>query len=180
MKLSDGEKLILMMLADMYKHMNIENPEFDPAFITNTIVNDHLWGFNWMFSGIPFAREELPPHVKETADILDMWMFLERSYEELSEADKARVNAATERTEVKFSGFDGNNEDHFGIARYFVEDLKRWEHFKGRDLNSHMPSVDGYRRMFEIFEPLRATVLGHRSLNADEIIEIMNARRRPR
>lgn len=177
MKLSDGEKLILMMLADMYKHMGIKNGEFDPDFITNTIVSDHLWGFNWRFTGIPFEREETPRDVKETADYLDMWMFLERSYEDLSAADKTKVNAATERQDLKFPGFDGNHEDHFGIARYFVDDLQRWEHFKGRDLNSHMQSVDGYRLMFRVFEPLRSSVLGSRLLNVDEIISVMTARR---
>lgn len=179
MKLSDGEKLILMMLADMYKHMKIKNGEFDPDFIVNTIVGDHLWGFNWRFTGIPFEREETPREVKETADVLDMWWFLERGYQDLSDGDKKKVQAATERTDVKFIGFDGNNENHFGIARYFVDDLQRFEHFKGRDLNSHMPSIEGYRRMFQVFEPMRAT-LADRSLNADEIIKIMNARRHPK
>ena len=36
MKLSDGEKLILMVLADMYKHLEIKG-EFDPDFISTTI-----------------------------------------------------------------------------------------------------------------------------------------------
>jgi uncharacterized protein len=46
MKLSDGEKLILLMLADMYKGMKIKG-DFDPDFISSTIHNNHLWGFDW-------------------------------------------------------------------------------------------------------------------------------------
>ena len=92
--------------------------------------------------------------------------------------DKAKVDAVTGQKNLKFIGFDGNHEDHFGIARYFVEDLKRWGRFKGRDLNSHTSSVDGYRRILRVFEPMRSA-LGDRSpLNADEIARIMNARRR--
>jgi uncharacterized protein len=168
------------MLADMYKHLKIKNAQFDADFISTTIFHDHLWGFNWAYSGIPFEREEIPPEVKETADALDMWYFLELSCEDLSPANKKKVKEATDRTDVRFIGFDGNHEDHYGIARYFVEDLKRWEHFKGRDLNLHMPSIDGYRRMFRIFEPMRTSVLGNRLLNADEIVQILNARRHAR
>ncbi len=176
MKLSDGEKLTLLMLADMYKHLKIKNPEFDPKFITTTITDDYLWGFNWQYTGIPFEKEETPREVIETADILDMWSFLERSYDDLRPAEKAKVKKATGLTDVKFPGFDGNNESHYGIALYFVKDLKRFEHFRDHDLNSHFPSsVDGYRNMYRVFEPMRKT-LANRSLNADEIASILNAR----
>jgi uncharacterized protein YfbU (UPF0304 family) len=175
MKLSDGEKLILMMLADMYKHLKIKNPEFNPDFITATISHDHLWGFNWQYSGIPFQREELPREVKETADILDMWRFLEHGYNDLPTAEKAKVQKATGLKDVKFIGFDGNNENHYGIALYFVEHLKpSFEHFKGRDLNSHMASIDRYRNMYRVFEQMRTTL--DRSPNADQIVEILNGR----
>jgi uncharacterized protein YfbU (UPF0304 family) len=172
MKLSDGEKLILMMVADMYKHLKIKNGEFDPDFVMDTITHDYLWGFNWKYTGIPFEKEPNPPEVRETADILDMWYFLEGGYEKLSPADKQKVKDAIDRDQVHFLGFDGNNEDHYGIARYFVEKLQRFEHFKGRDLNSHMPSIDRYRHMYRVFEPIRET-LHSRSLNAAEIIQIM-------
>ena len=36
MNLSDGEKFVLMVLADMYKHLEIKG-EFDPDFISTTI-----------------------------------------------------------------------------------------------------------------------------------------------
>ena len=61
-----------------------------------------------------------------------------------------------------------------------IHALERFEHFKGRDLNSHMPSIDAHLRMFKIFEPLRTSVLPNRLFNADEIIKIMNARRHPK
>ena len=177
MKLSDGEKLILMMLADIYKHLEIENAEFDPDFIRTTITSDHLWGFNWQYPGIPFEKEASPPEVTEVSDILDMWRFLEQDYEKLSPAEKTKVQQATGLTDVKFFGFDGNNEKHYGIACYIVENLEpSFEHFEGRDLNSHMPSIDGYRNMYRVFEPMRKT-LGNRSLTAVEIAKILNARR---
>jgi uncharacterized protein YfbU (UPF0304 family) len=174
MKLSDGEKLILIMLADMYKHLKIKGGEFDPDFIVSTIVRDHLWGFSLAHPGIPFEHEETPREVKETLDVLDMWRMLELDYKGLPTADKKKVQAATEP--VKFIGFDANDEkEHHGIALYLVNQLKTHEHFKNRDLNSHIPSIDGYRRMLRVFKSLVDRYAG--SLSADEIIQIMNARR---
>jgi uncharacterized protein YfbU (UPF0304 family) len=176
MKLSDGEKLIILMLADIYKAMKIKG-EFDPAFIEATIHGGHLWGFNWEYTGIPFEPFENPREVKETTNVLDMWVFLEDAYDKLTDDDKARLEreAGPIGKSLRFHGFDGNNEAHYHIATYMVDDMyHRFQHFKGRDLNSHSPSIDRYLRMYRVFEPLRAK-LHSRSLNADELISILNA-----
>jgi uncharacterized protein len=110
MKLSDGEKLILMVLADMYKHLEIKG-EFDPDFISATISGGHLWGLRWKYTHIPFETSENPPEVSETVDILDMWSFLEESYGKLSPADNQKVEKEANRTSVRLFGFDANNED---------------------------------------------------------------------
>src|SRR5438034_893848 len=95
MKLSDGEKLILMVLADMYKHLEIKG-EFDPDFISTTISGGHLWGLRWKYTHIPFEKSENPPEVSETVDILDMWSSLEESYGKLSPADNQKVEKEAE------------------------------------------------------------------------------------
>jgi uncharacterized protein YfbU (UPF0304 family) len=41
-----------------------------------------------------------------------------------------------------------------------------------------MPTIDAYRRMLSVFEPIRGTLTG-RDLNAPEIIEILNAMMHP-
>ena len=179
MKLSNGEKLIILMLADMYKNLKIKG-DFDPAFISETIHSDNLWGFDWQYGGIPFERSETPKQVKEAVDYMDMWSFLESSYKDLSPTDKKRVEVEAEPfgAHVKFRGFDGNNEPHYGIADYLVNHLNRFQSLKDRDLNSHSPSVESYERMFHIFEPMRST-LADRLLNADEIIKILTERTHP-
>lgn len=178
MKLSDGEKLIILMLADMYKTLKVKG-DFDPEFISETIHSDHLWGFDWKYTGIPFEKSTTPREVKETVDYMDMWSFLEDSYKTLSAADKKRIEVEAEPLgkHVKFHGFDGNNEPepHYGIAVYLVNLLRRFESFKGRDLNSHSPSIEGYERMFRVFEPMRSTLI-NRLLSADEIIKILKER----
>jgi uncharacterized protein len=105
-----------------------------------------------------------------------MWTFLERGYKKLSAADKARVQKEADPLDVHFRGFDGNNEgEYISVARFLIDQLKRFSEFKGRDLNSHMPSIDVYQRMFAVFEPIRNSLGGPRELSATEIIEILKA-----
>jgi uncharacterized protein YfbU (UPF0304 family) len=176
MKLSDGEKLILLMLADISKRIEIKG-EYDPDFISGTIYDDHLWGFRSQYSGIPFEKQDSPPEVSETVDILYMWHFLEDSHKELSAADKTKVEKEAEPfgKYVQFPGFDANNEEHYGIATYLIDRLGRFQFLKGRDINSHSPSIEGYRRMYNMFDPMRPS-LGRKLLSADDIIQILGAR----
>ena len=79
---------------------------------------------------------------------------------------------------VTFLGFDGNNEtEHMGIAMFLVRDMDRFSSFKGRDLNSHMPLLDAYRRMLQTFLPIRSTLTGG-ELSVPQIIAVLKARER--
>jgi hypothetical protein len=95
--------------------------------------------------------------------------------------DKARIEKEAEPfgKNLRFRGFDGNNEtEYLGVSRFLIEHLDRFTHFKGRDLNSHMPSIEAYRRMYEVFKPMRNS-LGRGELNASQIIEILKAELHP-
>jgi len=119
--------------------------------------------------------------VREVVDVLDMWSFLESSYGKLSKADKARVAKEADPfgVHVEFRGFDGNNETAYtSIARFLVDKMDRFSEFKGRDLNSHMPTLATYGRMLEVFLPLRETLIGG-YLNTAQIIAILKARVHP-
>jgi len=70
MKFTDGEKLIILMMSEVYEKLGI-NGEIDPEFIKSAIFNDKLWGLRWKYSGIPFEEAEDPQIVKEVVDILD-------------------------------------------------------------------------------------------------------------
>jgi len=180
MKLSDGEKLILIMLSEMYEKQNIDGDNTDPKFIQEAIFSGNTWGIPWKYCGIPFEDNKTPDEVTEVVDILDMWYFIEESYATLSDEDKGVVEKEAKPfgKDPKFKGFDGNNEPQIGIARFLIEQLNRFTNFKNRDLNSHMPSIDTYRRMFSVFEPMRQTLTGN-LLTADQLIEILNAKTHP-
>lgn len=156
MQLSDGEKLILMMLCDLYDKNEIEG-EIDHSFVRDTIFENQTWALPWKFSGVPFKNTETPPLVKKVLDILDMWRSIEYSYSELTEEEKEKleINAAPFGKKPLFKGFDGNNEtEYLAAADFIINKLDRFEEFKLRDLNSHMSSLSTYERMASVFNPI--------------------------
>jgi uncharacterized protein len=175
---SDGEKLITLMLCEIYKHLKMKS-EIDPSFVEATIHEGHLWALGWEYTGIFHGHESDNATRLEVLQMLDMWSFIERGYGKLSKKDKVRV--ATEADpfgkHVTFSGFDGNYESgHLGIAGFLINNLNRFSEFKGRDLNSHCPSLDAYRRMLKVFEPIRRNSIGQ-ELDASQIIDILSIRK---
>jgi uncharacterized protein len=174
-KITDGEKLILGVMAEIHAHLKVKG-ELDPDFIMNTIHGGHYWGLDWKYPGIFHRHEDSGRNVSEVVDILDMWSFVESSYAALSAKDKARIeqDAKPFGKNPRFHGFDGNNEtEHMGIAHFLIQKLERFSSFEGRNLNAHMPSLDTHRRMLGVFEPMRRNLMG-RTLTAGELIEILN------
>ena len=80
---------------------------------------------------------------------------------------------------VMFLGFYANEEtDHLGVADFLINDMNRFKHFKGRELDSHMPTVDAYRRMLGAFTTMQRTRL-HRGLSASQIIRLLKEMTHP-
>ena len=181
MKLSDGEKLIALMLADLHEHLEIDG-DLDAGFVKNAIYNDHLWSIPFKYSGLDFEGGDLPEEVSEVLNIMDMWRFIEYHYSQLSDANKTEVARLANPfgDNPQFSGFDGNNEtEYMSVAQCIVEDLDRFNEFQDRDLNSHAPSLDGYRRMLPVFERLRSASVYNDSISVDEIVSILIERVHP-
>jgi hypothetical protein len=177
-KLTDGEKLILVMLSDISKRLEGQ-PEIDPNFVTETIYSDQLWGFRWKFSGIPFEKVESPPLVKETVDILDMFMLSISHFQRKSAKDQTKIKEALGYAAhglEAFPGFDGNNDDHYGVAQYLVEHLDRFTNLPGATNNSHtQSSLPRYRAMLRIYLPLRPK-LGDDTFSIEDFISVFAAK----
>jgi uncharacterized protein YfbU (UPF0304 family) len=179
-KLTDGEKLILLMLADLHEKVAI-NGDVEPGFLRSAIFNDQLWGIRWKYSGIPFEPAEDPPVVREVIDILDMWSLIEFSYSKLNDEQKASVarEASPFGENPRFHGFDGNGEgEHMSIALFLVNHLDRFQEFKGRDFNCHHPSIDAHRRMLASLEPIRRSLLAT-PLSAEQLSLILKEQVHP-
>jgi len=177
---TDGEKLIVIMLRDLYKHLKLSRGEIDPAFISEVIWGGHYWAPKWDMQGLFHDDQDKISDVRFVVNVLDMWDFIERAYEKLEKKDKERLEKEAEPfgKNPRFYGFDGNNEPHMGIAKFLVEKMGRFERCRDRDMNSHMPTLHTYARMYEKFEPMRRSLAG-RDLSADELIVLLKAKRYP-
>ena len=166
---SDGEKLILRMLCILFKRLDIRDP-IDPD-----LVEDALSGHSWALSEMVGNGVERPEYVNEVYDILGMWRNIEQSYDRLSDEEKSVVKKET-GFDVRFEGFDGNNEGQHHSTALFIVNNKRdgFEEFEGRDLNAHAPVLEEYRDMFERYKEI-ATSPGSRGklLTADHLIELL-------
>jgi uncharacterized protein YfbU (UPF0304 family) len=180
MNISDGEKLILLMLSDLYQKLELDG-EIDPDFIKSALFNDQMWGISWKYTGIPFANDETPPEVSFVVDVLDMWDFIELSVERLSKEDREVLAEQADPfgRNPSFNGFDGNNEGReMSIARFLINDLERFQRFSGRDLNCHHPSLDMHMRMLEAFKPIRERTPGT-PLGVESLVQILSEQTNP-
>jgi uncharacterized protein YfbU (UPF0304 family) len=179
-RLSDGEKLMLVMLCQLFKQLKLDS-DVDPEFVESAIDGGHYWALEWEYPGIFHGYEAKKEVVTEVVDVLDMWSFLESAFRKLSKKDKGRVatEAAPFGKRVLFDGFGGNFEsEHLGVARFLIDKLDRFSDFKARELNAHMPMLDTYRRMLSVFAPIRRTLTGG-DLSADQMIEILSTMLHP-
>jgi uncharacterized protein len=177
MNLSDGEKLILVMLSEIYKHLKI-NHEINPDLVMSSIFSNQTWGLKWEYGELFNSPGENPPVVEETCNILNMYRALTPSFERLSPADQKRVIDESKPFDdyIKFQGFDFNNDPHAGVLSYLVKDLKRYDELNGVALNSHSAlTLRTYRAMLKNYQPMiesYSTV----GLNSDQIIQILKIR----
>jgi len=176
--LTDGEQLITHLLCELHKHLKVEG-EIDPNFVEAALHGGHHWGLEWEYPGIFHRHEDNPATVREVATILEMWRAIEQCHGKLRPRDVQRVENEADPLgkNVRFRGFDGNNEsEHLGVAGFLIDDLRRFAEFKGRDLNSHITMLPAYNRMLKVFEPMQQTLHGGH-LNATQLISLLNAMR---
>ena len=177
--LSDGEKLIAMMLAELIKKTGVE-VDTNVDLVEKVILGGHYWALGWEMPGIFHGHSDKQTRVRFVVDVLDMWSFIEEAFEELGEESKVGLakEAGPFGTHIQFPGFDGNHEsEHLAIARFLINDLDRFSRFREgpRDLNSHFPTLERYGRMLQVFEPIRKNLVGRR-LSLDEIAAVLNKR----
>lgn len=174
MDLTDGEKLILIMLSDLQQAQGVRQ-SVDPDFIKAAIYYDCLWGINWEYPGITFTQEETPESVVWVMDILQMWTTIEMSFAKLSDGQKIRVQRDAHPFGVNphFAGFAEESEaEELRILTFLVNYLSRFINFKGRDFISPIPLSGRYTRMNDIYQKI---LPGLRSnlLSEKQLIEIL-------
>jgi uncharacterized protein len=177
--LTDGEKLIAIMMAELIKKLDVD-VETNVDLVQKVILGGHYWALGWEMPGIFHGHSDKQSRVRFVVDVLDMWSFMEEAFEAMKKDERTRLAKEAEPfgKNIKFPGFDGNNEsEHLSIARFLIEDLERFSRFREgrRDLNSRFPTLESYGRMLKIFEPIRKNLIGRR-LSVDELATILNSK----
>jgi uncharacterized protein len=175
MSFTTSEKLQIAMLCDLARPEG--QRELDFKFISRVVSNDDIWALSRKYPGLGL-KVETPSDVGLVSDILEMWDNIESSYAVLNEEDNKLVKSDSYYNhEPKFLGFSGNYETTLmSIARILTRDLELWQRFSGRELDSHFPSIDGYRRLLGVWRPIRDAkfkTLGPYELNAGELIAVL-------
>lgn len=177
MQLSNPEKLILLMLSEIYDKLELN--QVDTNLLRSAIYSENTWALDWEMPGVIGSEGEATPQiVRDVVGYLDMWSFIEEAYAtyDVSSRELIAREAGPFGRHVRFPGFDGNNETGaLSIARILVEDMGRFSRFKGRDLNSHAPMIPAYDRMIEVFEPIRSSLTGVRPLAPEQVVSILLA-----
>ncbi len=180
MEFSNEQKLIITLLTDIHSALKIED-SVDPDFVQRMVMSDNGWALAWQYPGIYESAPETPARVKFVIDVLDMWDTIERHYADLDAAERQQLTklAPVFGKNPMFRGFDGNNEaEQCSIVEILVEDLDRWEIFKGRDINSHIQLAASYSRMREVYDD----ILGSRyefAPSIEELADLLNAQTHP-
>jgi len=116
------------------------------------------------FIDAPMSTEE----TREILDILSMFRVLNDSYKRLE--DKSGI----EEWQIKFLGFDGNNEaGEMGYIAFLAKHDDRFTDVIERDkYNSHCPCLDRYRKMLEHF---RRNFPNSQILTKEQMLEVTTA-----
>lgn len=180
-QLSRKDRLMFWLLTDILKNQvdpsKAKDGSEDVDFLREVLLGGHFWALDWDWNGIMHSHTDDREVLSFVVETLDMWSFIERSFEALSaKAQKALCEAANMAGEKpEFHGFDGNHEGEYrSIAKFMIEKMSRFEEFKGRTLNTHTERVPNYRAMLAVFEPIRKELVG-RKLSAEELSSILAA-----
>lgn len=165
MKFSKAERLILI---NQYTILEKLYPE-DSTFSLNKeiLLNGYTHEYDEI---VNILTDDVPEDVcQEVWDILQMHRSLKFSFDQLE--NKGDLNAS----DVKFRGFDGNNETvYMAYTRFVIHDIGRFEELKDehRDYNSHWPTLDKYRHMLSKWKSVSER--HNNKLSLEQIKEIIS------
>jgi len=167
MELSKTERL---MLINQFEILEQTNPQ-DSYYREGRKILES--GYKVLYSEI-FDRlyEEMSVEDgKFVIDALLMYRNLLDAYENLE--DKGGLD----KTDIKFKGFDGNEETkHYAFTNFFINDFNRFSEFSENrygEFNTHSQMIPKYRRMLEVWEQIAEKY--ERSLTLEQIKKIINA-----
>lgn len=152
MIVTDAEKLILLMLSDLHEFNGIDR--INTKLLRSALSTNNSWALNWEIPDLGLDLNDTPKEAVDVVNFMYMWAILEDAWHTFPENIKENItNTIHIGKTVKFPGFHSTDEfELYTIAKLFVDDMGRFERYKGRDLNSHAPMRKLYEKMYSIFE----------------------------
>ncbi|HCU0795760.1 TPA: YfbU family protein [Citrobacter braakii] len=180
MSYTQAEKLQILLLCDIHEALGIKN-SFDADLIREAVSTNNTWAIEWESQSLS-TNEDTPDDVKFVCDVLDMYDFLAFTYRNLEEEEKKQLYETVRYFDgddsVTFPGFDGNNEGRLMSIAYMLKKLNR---FNKQDItkNAHMPTIDIYRRMLNVFIPARDHMIPGSGISFEALRDTLLARVHP-
>ena len=146
MNLTDTERLILANQHEILAYLKKEDKDYHFRMAEN-LRDGHKWLYE---QGFDHFSENLPEEkVEHVIQILGIYGDMHDSYDQLE--DKTGIK----KDDLKFRGFDGNNECEL---MHFADALRKSDRFEAtigkRAKNSHMPTTETYKRMIQRWKEL--------------------------
>jgi hypothetical protein len=164
MKLTGTERLLL---SNQFRILAKVEPAEAGHYMENVKILENGYTREYSLLIDDFSEEMSANACELVDDILDMHRALKDAYEELQ--DKSGIRAA----DIKFHGFDGNNEIEYLRYASFLFNQGRWEESKGANgecANSHARTLDRYRDMLAQWK----TSADRHKLTCEDIVRIVN------
>ncbi len=161
-KLSDFERL---SLANQFRIRAILEPnEKDHlTYCAEVLENGYEYFYGKVFGHVSDTVSATVAN--EVADILDMYRVIARALKDgLTKSNDSFVT---------FQGFDGNHDEHYGLASFWISQPGSWdEHKQTNPLNSHSQgTLPCYRRMLKKWESMGKPM----TFNQTQLDEIVGA-----
>jgi len=160
-ELTDKERLFLSNQHEILGYLNTDNSEYHFK-LAEQLREGHEWLYSQSFD---YFSENLSSEDAELVlDILQIYELIGDAYNQLSDT------SGISDTQVKFPGFDGNNETEFmSFVDALEKDGRYVDVIQAGHRNSHSAKVHVYERMIAKWESLGKPM----PLTKEQLLEIL-------
>lgn len=160
-ELTDKERLFLANQHEILGHLNKDNSDYHFK-LAEQLRDGHEWLYSQSFDNF---SKNLPDAAAELVlNILQIYEMIQDAYDGLS--DKSLIS----EHQIKFPGFDGNNETEFmGFVDALEKDNRFVDVIQTGNRNSHSPKVHVYERMIAKWQDFGKPY----NLTTEQLIEIL-------
>jgi hypothetical protein len=155
-QISDGEKLIVLLLTAMSKGSGRQL--IDADIIRNAVRGGHYWALDWQYPALFNRHHSDRTQADFVCRTLEMWIRIEASYARLSAGDRQTFAERSGLTApLEFPGWHAESDVvSMQIAHFITADLKLYSQLKGRSgRNCRAPAAKIYERMLARFDDMR-------------------------